>query len=290
MRICPPLPTEALALVRKVLFAGSSSLLLALTATPVRAAIFTVAYSGTVENAPAPTDDARSKLATVGDRILGRYSFDDASPDVILSRFLFVPPTVTGGLDPVDVSFSEDTYRTIVPSTPADASNADRDRDFVNNFLVGSSAADINSLTVSQSMFAGKGQGSSRVLSVNDRAFSFDLNSTFERPPISYTYSGTIDSFQSVDNVTPDIRTSPIIPTNQATQPTVPPVVTSPTEPSIPPVVVPPVVVPPTPSMPTNPSEPTSVPEPATLLGLFAVGLGLRLRRDRSKNLRKQTT
>lgn len=232
--------------VKGLLIVGSM-LLLASVASVAEAAIFTIEYSGSVTTADISNNPL---IAQVGDRIAGRYSFDDADNNLILNRFDFLPAASTDALDPSIIGSSEVVFReTGAPPNPFFSPQT-------------SDAGTQDSARYSSFLALGRGGGDNGTFfNVNAQAFSYRSSGNFGQPNAPVTsIKGTINRFSLVDNVTPNLPTLPVIPTA-------------------------PVPVNPTPALPNpEPSNPvpTSVPEPAAVFGLLLLaGLaGASLRRQ----------
>lgn len=274
------------ALKRSLVVAGSA-LLLASVPTYAEAAIFTVEYAGSVSNLinPSPdTDLPRNILPQLGDRLLGRYTFDDTNNEVILARYLFTPPDSTATLDPATVVPAEQVFRQVVPPAPNITAPELSDISSTAFFFTDrSSTANQNSAQYEASFTT-----NARVPPFEDETFinaqTFTNNTTGdvffgEDGSIAgrqvRTVEATIDSFSLVDNVTvTNLATDPVIPTTS-----VPSTPAEPTVPSVP-------IVPPTPTVPGGGGNPASVPEPATAIGLLAIALlGLSSSKKQSQTI-----
>jgi hypothetical protein len=229
--------------VIKWLLVAGSAVMLSSGAGVAEAAIFTVEYSGSVTTADISNDPL---VAKVGDRIAGRYTFDGTTNELVLGRFDFFSAASTDSLNPAVVSSSESTYRQNVPGSG-----------YVPGFVIRNSFADQNSASFESFLALGRAGGNNGTyFSVNDRAFSYVFRSIPQPNPPFVSITGSINSFSLVNNVTPNITTSPTIPTEAS--PTVP----TPAPPA-------PIPTPPVPPVSSPENGPISVPEPAPLAGLL---------------------
>ena len=204
-------------LLRKALLVIGSALFISAGADSAKSAIFTVEYSGTVDFSSSTSNNAPDQT---GHRIFGRYTFDDANDEVILSRYKLLDPISTSehdlvaGLDPVKIGEGERIFRQTIPPT------SDAPRDVMFRESLEGRTLELYSLASKESASLGEYRGilfagivvSRDEFYVDEQIFSrkFSIGDGLDR----LTTSGQIDTFRLVDNVTPDIETVPTIPTD----------------------------------------------------------------------------
>ena len=251
----------------KGLVAVGSTLIVGTIPNAVEAASFTVEFAGSVNSLSGfsgvqagedvsqiggPLDSVTTRNTrtpiTNQDRIVGQYTFEDTTGNLLGSRFRFVAPTSEISLDPSVSDPSDIVFEPLPDLDPTSFENP--------VFRRTTASADVSSANYNRTVSDGRNlREFSNIFSVDEQSFAYtERGSALGDGGYLAETTGTIDFFSLVIDSEPETPTEPSVPSNPET----------PTEP---------------PTMP-NPNNPdsTSVPEPAAVIGLLTVA-GLAGRR-----------